>query len=128
MFRKANFLLINGIRERRWRKVLEEALAPLGTLQVGEEKDAVEVVLQQSYDVVVVDATVVKDVPLLVSRIRAQQPDARIVVATASPTWRRAREAFYAGATDYIRKSLNKEEILSAFQAALAKTPLPWPR
>ena len=128
MFRKADFLLINGTRERRWGKVLEEALAPLGTLEVGEERDAVEIVLQQSYDVVIVDATVVKDVPLLVSRIRAQQPDARIVVATASPTWRRAREAFYAGATDYIRRSLNKEEVLSVFQAALTKTPPPWPR
>jgi CheY-like chemotaxis protein len=125
MFRKANFLLINGIRERRWRRVLEEALAPLGTLQVGKEEDAVEVVLQQSYDVIIVDATVVKDVPLLVSRIRTQQPDARIVVATASPAWQRAREVFYAGATDYIRKSLNEEEILSAFQAALAKMPPP---
>lgn len=128
MFRKANFLLINGIRERLWRRVLEEALAPLGTLQVGEEEDAVEVVLQQSYDVVIVDATVVKDVPLLISRFRAQQPDTRIVVATASPTWKRAREAFYAGATDYIRKSLNKEEVLSAIQAVLTKTPPPWPR
>lgn len=127
MFRKANFLLISSTRERRWHQSLKEALAPLGTLQVGEEKDAIEVVLQQSYDVVIVDATVVKDVQLLVSRIRARQPDTRIVVATASPTWRRAREAFYAGATDYIRKSLNKEEVLSVFQAALTKTPPPWP-
>jgi DNA-binding response OmpR family regulator len=128
MSRKARFLLINGTRERRWCQVLEEVLAPLGTLRAGEEKNALELVLQQSYDVVIVDATGVKDVSLMVSRIRAQRPDARIVVATASPTWRRAREVFYAGAIDYIRKSLNKEEVLSVFQAALTKTPPPWPR
>ena len=125
---KARFLLVNGTRERHWCQLLEEALAPLGTLRAEEEKNALELVLQQSYHVVIVDATTVRNPPLLVSRIRAQRPDARIVVATASPTWRRAREVFYAGATDYIRKSLNKEEILSAFQAALNKVPPPWPR
>jgi len=124
---QANILLINGTREGYWRQVLEDTVAPLGTLQVGEEEEAVELVLQQSYDIVIVDATAVKDVPLLVSRIRAQRPDARIVVATASPTWTRARAAFRAGATDYIRKSLNKDELSSAFRVALAKTPSPWP-
>ena len=121
------FLLINGTRERYWHQVLEDALAPLGTLQIGEEEKAVELVLQQDYDIVIVDATVVRDVPLRVSRIRAQRPDARIVVATTSPTWTRARAAFRAGATDYIRKSLNKDELLSAFRVALAKTLPPWP-
>ena len=124
---RANFLLINGTRESYWHQVLEDALATLGTVQIGEEEEAVELVLQQSYDIVIVDATAVKDVPLLVSRIRAQRPDARIVVATTSPTWTRARAAFRAGATDYIRKSLNEDELLSAFRVALAKTPPPWP-
>lgn len=124
---KANFLLINGTREHYWCQVLEEALAPLGSLQVGSEEEAIRLILQQSYDMIIVDATIVNDTPLLVSRIRAQRPDARVVVVTASPTWQRARDVFYAGATDYIRKSLNKEELLSAFQIALAKTPSPWP-
>lgn len=125
---KASFLLIHGTQEYYWCQVLEGALAPLGALQIGGEEEAITLVLQRSYSLIIVDATAVKDVPLLVSRIRTQRPDTRIVVVTASPTWTRAREAFYAGATDYVRKSLNKEDLLSIFQAALAKTPPPWPR
>jgi DNA-binding NtrC family response regulator len=118
---QAHFLLINGACDHYWRKILEEALAPLGTLEVGKEEDAVKLVRLGSYDLVIVDATAVEDVPLLVARIRAQQSDARIVVATASPTWTRARKAFQSGATDYIRKSLDREDILSAVEAALVK-------
>jgi DNA-binding NtrC family response regulator len=127
MPREGRFLLIDGIRDHYWRQVLEEALAPLGTLQTGDEREAIKLVLQQSYDLVIVDATEVKNVPLLISRIRAQRLDARVVVATASPTWRRAREAFQAGATDYIRKSFDREEILFTLQAALGKILPPWP-
>jgi DNA-binding NtrC family response regulator len=127
MFQSANFLLINGTRERRWLQLLQEALSPLGKLQAEEERKAIERLSAQEYDIVILDATLIDDVPLLISRIRAQRPDARVVVATASPTWTRAREAFYAGATDYVRKSLNKEEILSVIREVLTKTPPPWP-
>jgi len=127
MPRQGRFLLINGTRDHRWRQVLEEALTPLGSLQTGDEREAIKLVLQQSYDFVIVDATAVKNVPLLVSRIRVQRPNARVIVATASPTWRRARQAFQAGATDYVRKSLDREEILFTLQATLGKTPPPWP-
>jgi DNA-binding NarL/FixJ family response regulator len=61
-----------------------------------------------------------------VARIRTQRRDARIVVVTDSPTWSRSREAFEAGATDYIRKLLDKEDILSQIKIALAKVLPPW--
>lgn len=122
---KVSVLLISGAQEDYWRQVVEDALASLGTLQFAEEQEALDLVLQQSYDMVIVDATAVVDASSLVSRIKARQPNTRIVVATTSPTWTRAREAFYAGATDYIRKSLDTEEILSALQAALTKPHRP---
>jgi DNA-binding NarL/FixJ family response regulator len=128
MLMQAAFLLINVKQEYFWRQVLEDALTLLGTLQTGGEEEAVTLILQRSYDVIIVDTAAVKDVPLLISRIRDQQPEARIVVVTASPTWRRARAAFLAGAADYIHKSLNKEELLSMFSSILARTPPPWPR
>jgi len=127
MSQEIRFLLINGSCDHYWREVLEEVLAPLGTLEVSREEEAIKLVLLSSYDLILVDATAVGNVPLLVARIRAQRPEARIVVATASPTWARAREAFQSGATDYIRKSLNREEILSAVQTALVKILPPWP-
>lgn len=124
---ETRFLLVNGSDDHYWRQVFEAALVPLGVLRVGREDEAIELILQQTYDLITVDATVVKDVALLVSRIRAQRPDARVVVVTASPTWTRARDAFQAGAIDYVRKSLDREEILSMVKAALVKILPPWP-
>jgi DNA-binding NtrC family response regulator len=122
------FLLIGDSCNDPWRQVIEGSVASLGTLQIAVEFDALSLTRQQDYDVIVIDAARVTDVPLLVSCIRTQKPGARIVVATASPTWRRAREAFRAGATDYIRKSLNKEEVLSALRATVNKAPPIWRR
>jgi DNA-binding NtrC family response regulator len=124
--KKARFLLINGSGDHFWRKVLEEALAPLGALQVGSEENAIDLILAGGYDLVFIDATRIKSVPLLIGRMRAQVPGVRAIVITASPTWRRAREAFQAGATDYITKSLNGDVIRSAVQAALVKILPPW--
>jgi len=91
------------------------------------EKEAVQHTLQHGYDTMIVDAAVIDDVPFLISRLRAQQPQARIVVVTASPTWQRAREALQAGAVNYVHKSLNEKELLSIFKDILARTPPPWP-
>ncbi|MGA9349744.1 MAG: response regulator [Anaerolineae bacterium] len=87
------------------------------------EEKALQSVAESRYDLVIVDASAVGDVLSLVSRLRAQQPQTRIVVVTASPTWQRAREALRAGAADYIRKSLDGEELRSKIQAVLDAPP-----
>jgi DNA-binding NarL/FixJ family response regulator len=124
---QAAFLLIGDREDSPWFQALKRALAPLGDFEVVSERGAVQRTLQRDYPVVIVDAAVVDDVPLLVSRLRAQQPEIRIVVATASPTWRRARDALQAGAMDYIRKSLSEGELLSTFKDILAGISPPWP-
>jgi DNA-binding NarL/FixJ family response regulator len=48
----------------------------------------------------------------LVSRLHSSLPTAKILVFSATPTWKETREAMYAGANDYCRKLLNKDEIL----------------
>ncbi len=108
--------------------VVQRALSPLGELQIVLEDKAVQAVIQGQYDVVLIDAGAVRDAPLLVSRLRAQRPSTRVVVATASPTWRRSREALQAGAADYIRKSLDEKDLRSTIQAVLETPPPPWPR
>jgi DNA-binding NarL/FixJ family response regulator len=100
----------------------------LGELQAVSREEVAKHTPQDHYDVIVVDAATVEDVPSLVSHLRAQWPAARVVVATASPTWKRAREALQAGAVDYIRKSLSEKEILSVFRDILSRTPPPWPQ
>lgn len=125
------FLLVSHEEETAWPLTLRQALAPLGELETISESHAAERIAQyQCNAIVVIDATVIEDVPLLVSRLRLRCPQVRIIVATASPTWQRARDAFQAGAVDYIRKSLDDEELLSAVKNIIsspltnqAKTP-----
>jgi DNA-binding response OmpR family regulator len=113
------FLLVGQTTETQWSSVLKEALSPLGSLQVVSEEGAVPAVIRTHYDLVIVDAGAVRDAVLLVSRLRVQQPETRIVIATASPTWQRAREALQAGAADYVRKSLDEKGLRSKVQAVL---------
>jgi DNA-binding NtrC family response regulator len=124
------FLLMNGSSDLEWKMILEDGLAPLGKLDVvkiGDTKDMTDISAEE-YGVVIVDATVVEDVEILVSRLRLAQPDCRIVVMTHSPTWQRARSAFEAGAIDYLPKTLSRERLLSSFKQILRKQLPPWPR
>ncbi len=124
-----HFLLIGGTEmQMQWSLALQQALSPLGILRIVPEEEAVRAVTQDRYDAAIIDAGAVHDAILLISRVRAQQPELRIVVATASPTWHRAREAFLAGAADYVRKSLNVEKLLSTLNDILIRKRTPWPR
>jgi DNA-binding NtrC family response regulator len=118
---EVTFLLVSDQAESPWSLTLAEALAPLGHLHIVSEQEASEEIRRARYDVVIVDTTAVKEVAPLVTRLHAQQPEARMVVATLSPTWQRAREVMQAGAFDYIRKSLNKEETLVAIREILKR-------
>jgi DNA-binding NarL/FixJ family response regulator len=121
---EAAFLLVGIQTETLWTLVLQDVLSSLGELHIVSEDEALWTVAENPYDMVIVDASAVGDVPLLVSRLRDQQPQTRVVVVTASPTWRRARETLRAGAADYIRKSLDEEDLRSKIQAVL-DSPLP---
>jgi DNA-binding response OmpR family regulator len=122
---KRTFLLIGDITESQWPLVLQQALSPLGELHIAREQEAEQAMAQEAYDAIIVDAGAIHHALLLVSRLRAQHPQVRIIVATASPTWRRARQVLQAGAVDYIRKSLNKQELRSLIEAVLELPPPP---
>lgn len=121
-----SFLLVTGRTETQWSLTLHQALSPLGKLHITPEEEAVQAVAQD-YDVIIIDAGAISDTATLVFRLREQRPEARIVVATASPTWQRARDALHAGAADYIRKSLDEKELCSKIEAVLKLPPPPQP-
>jgi DNA-binding NarL/FixJ family response regulator len=116
---KYTFLLVGEIMETRWPLVLERALSTLGKLTVVSEERTHQELSQQRYDVIIIDAGAVQDAASLVSRLRDVQPASRVIVATASPTWQRAREMLKAGASDYIRKSQSEQKIRADIQAVL---------
>jgi DNA-binding NtrC family response regulator len=116
-----NVLLVNGSHNHQWADTLKDVLGTYATLVITLEADAINLIKIQKYDLVILDAVVVNDLSLLIARIKSQQPNTRVIVATSSPTWTRAREAFQAGAVDYMTKSLNKREILLTVKKALRK-------
>lgn len=119
-------LLIRVTRDCAWHEALSKAVALWGELHYSEYEEAMQKIVNSDYDLVIIDSLAVENVPQLVSAIRNQQPDTRVVVVTSSPTWRRARDAFYAGASDYIRKSYDSKELTAVLQAALQAQPSPW--
>lgn len=114
-----HFLLVNSQQQDRWHRVLETALNSFGALESVREDTAVTRAIEKSFDIIIVDATVVKRVELLVSRIHVQQPQTRVVVVTASPDWKLARAAFLAGAVDYVFKSSDQDELRETFKEIL---------
>ena len=114
-----HFLLVSDSSDDYWHQVLGEALVTLGSLQVAPESEMTFLLQERPYDVVIVDAGAVADAPKVVSQVRRLAPDTRVVVVTASPHWKIAKAVFQAGATDYLNKSLNKEELLQSFRTIL---------
>ena len=120
---KHTFLLI-GEEQGEWSRSLEKALSPLGKLWIAPETALENSIVRRHYDIAIIDSGHVPDVSKLISRLRMQQSDMHIVVATLSPTWVRAKEALRSGATNYIRKSMDEKAIREEFRELLA-TPFP---
>jgi DNA-binding response OmpR family regulator len=121
-------VLLGTTKENHWNNVLRDALAPLGGFDVMTPEQAARGELDSKYKIVAVDASYVDGVERYVSQLRSEQPDRRIVVLTAAPTWQSARAAFEAGAIDYLPKTLNQNELLKAFRDLNRKRLPPWPR
>lgn len=119
MFSMMRFLLINGSQSKYWHGVLESALAAQGELDAVEEKDALATVSGCEYSLVFIDATAVADPPGLVMQIRNYCQNLPIIVASALPQWEQARRVMRAGATNYISKSYDEEELREAARKAL---------
>ena len=112
------FLLVGEVGTS-WARSVQRAVDSWASLDVMEEEEAQRAVAEGDYALVVIDAGATEDAAALTSWLRALQPDLPIVVATASPTWQRARQVLKAGATDYIRKTLDAEETRSEIGAVL---------
>lgn len=118
------FLVISDMEETPWISALQRALSSLGKLEILAEDRAVAAIERSDYDLVLVDAGMVENATLLVARIRARSDRARVLVFSSTPTWRRARDLLLAGAMDYVRKTLDEEELRYLIESVLG-LPLP---
>jgi DNA-binding NarL/FixJ family response regulator len=121
------FLLVGNREESPSFYSLLNALTALGELEILPESESTKEIAYSTFDLIIIDAAVLDSEMTLISRILAQHPHARVVVLTASPTWRRAREALQAGAMDYLSKTLSEKEYLDKFKHILAINLRPRP-
>ena len=116
------FLLIANDEESLALQNIYKALASLGKVEILPYEKAVQQIMITSYDMVIVDATLLDSEMTLISKIKTQQPHTFVLVLSASPTWRRARDLLKSGA-DYISKSLCEKDYLIAFTEILNRPP-----
>ena len=100
-------------------QVLQQVLADFGPVQVGSEAQAFYCLQGQTYDLLIIDAGAVTNAPELVVQLHTANPDAKIVVFTASPHWKIAKAVIQAGATDYLSKFLTREDLSRALMQVL---------
>lgn len=118
---KKNILLITMQIQAKWVTTIDQAAKSLGAhgVRIISPQSIKEI---ENADIVIVDALAVKDIVSLVSDLHKSYPKVAILVATLSPTWRRAREVMEAGAKDYFRKSLSPIDFRNVLEKWLETT------
>jgi DNA-binding response OmpR family regulator len=81
-------------------------------------KEAVQVML---LDVILPDADGLEILP----QLREAHPQVPVIVASARASYLSGIQAMRRGASDFLRKPMNFEELVSALQAAIRKVPTP---
>ena len=117
-------LLIGCKPDSGWIGTLRESLNPWGELQVAAEPEHLTDLRDKSYDLIILDAAVIDDLPMMVQNIRRESPNVPVVVVTNSPTWQRARQLLTNGASDYVRKSFDAGAMRATFSRILSKGPI----
>ncbi len=124
--KRKNVVIIGNNANSLWVTAVRDALANWGTVQFQPECEALANPQEKSPDLFLVDASTLEtDTVQFVASLNQANPCTPIIVATTSPTWRRARDLIQAGATDYVRRSFNKELILDRCQASFATNDPP---
>jgi ActR/RegA family two-component response regulator len=115
----AQFLFITNRPEESTNQLIARILADMGQVStLAEEASLLPGHPQVSLDVVVVDAAINEPADV-VMHFRKLYPQSKIVVVTGLPHWAVARAVLKAGATDYWRKSLDKNDMVRNFKSLL---------
>jgi len=108
-----NVLLIDGDSESQWLARLRSVAVNWGHLQIVPVETWASQVTH--YDVVIIDESQTLEHPQLIRSVAQRWPDCKIVIISETPEWRRARQAFQAGASDYLPSSSSAEEFNQLF-------------
>lgn len=118
------FLYIFSTENHTFESVLAQVLKPYGRLDTCLWDD-LEMHSIEDYTLIFLDAGIIADtaesdnLTSIISLIQKYSLRANIIVATTSPTWRRAKEAFQAGAVDYIHLTLDTNRLNKDMEAVI---------
>jgi DNA-binding NtrC family response regulator len=119
------FLYIYPQENLAFAQALANVLSPYGGLDVIAWSELKELDLGD-YCLVFLDAGILVDphqpdsLSQMVTMLCQRWPKVKLIIVTASPTWRRAVEALQAGAVDYIRQTLDEDRLHREMEAAIA--------
>lgn len=106
-----------------WLKQTTEVLGSLGELAIYKESLFTDEFVE-SFDLVLVDASGLQmELAERVAWLNGRFPQTPIVVLTSSPTWRRAKAVLQAGASDYMRRSIESDQLLQRCRLLLSWPP-----
>lgn len=120
----SKILFISSTYNQQFAQILMNVLEPYAKLELCNWQAKIEL---SSYALVFLDAGILIDLENttslteMIQQLLHSNPDARIVVTTASPTWRRARECLKAGAVDYVSQSLDPVRLYNDLRSTLGK-------
>jgi DNA-binding NtrC family response regulator len=121
----AQVLVIDDEPNMRW--VLQEALGNAGyhTHAAGSGEEALALLAERPIDVAILDLKMKgMDGLATLRQIHARRPDVVVLVLTAFGTVATAVEALQSGATDYLRKPFDIEDVLFKISRALERQRL----
>ena len=120
MNRRQIFILSNN-ELSLWVKHICSVMEKLGSVSILSEDglDGLETT-EEPYNLILLDASGLKmELAERVAWLNGRFPTSSIVVLTSSPTWRRARAVLQAGASDYVRRSMDDEQLLCRIRSLL---------
>lgn len=108
---KINILFLGS--DSHWFQVLQKAMGSRVELYQDNIESHSSTIWGREYCLIVMDTLRIPKRKIFptVTYLKSQQPGAKIVVVSASPTWTTVREALKAGATDYIAKSFDPIQV-----------------
>lgn len=97
------------------RKQLKDILSQFGTptfLEAANGQDAIDIYKKESPSIVFLDIVMpIKDGNAVIHEITDFDPDATIIIVSSVGTQSQLREAIEAGASDFIQKPINADQI-----------------
>ena len=115
--------------DRAWQRVVAAAVAGLGTLTTAETlEEGLNIVhagllAREEHPLVIIDSREEPTPADGVFALRQLSRDIRVVVASAAPTWRMAREVLDAGAVDFIVRHDDQELLRGLLEGSLDAKP-----